>query len=612
MELKDKIQFINNSSNLHDAVSVLPSPSSKDNYYAVYYSKDNYKLALTDILQFSVANMNILYNTYDEFDDEFDEYFIESVVDCHCLGVMIYLDEQAYKDDNFYKLCLEIKKNRLNYFSVNSPDEETNKFYSGEQMITYFDLKLNEDQKLLYGELFANEITYLNATASIEEKLEKLKSFSERDILIYSYDDASLEATVCGVRDLLLEEAVIPRQVLHNEKTYTVTKLGALAFKNCGLLNEIHFPDTLKEIGANFSEDAMDEKTLTYSGLYDAIDGCNLGVWRYRENLIRGITGYTFYGCHSLKKLDFPSSVEWVHSYTFFQCPTLERVSLPGVKYCYTNAFVEFYDDSCNIKELELSDYFYYTQELNICQKSNYTRINLPKSIKSIKGCDLLEIKDKLIVPPESYGLNGLVKGNKSLTYIELPKSLRKLLVDEFVGCDNLKEIVFTNEKYDFDSHDGVFESPLSECKNLEILRLPKKQEQIRFDMFSKCTKLKELELPVDLDYISLAGSQYEDSLGFLSVEEDCSAFNIKKRDKEMIATLEMQMMLARRKMNALSIQTIISNSAKSLSERNVKVFNLVPAIKEIYLIDKEPHVEINGFKIVESDRVGYHKYVKN
>ena len=90
-------------------------------------------------------------------------------------------------------------------------------------------------------------------------------------------------------------------------KNYTVVGIGASAFRNNTMIQEVRLPET-----------------MTYIGKY-AFDGCENLQNVYMEEGVTFIGTAAFECCYSLQEVDLPNSVEYIGDYAFNHCHSVEN-----------------------------------------------------------------------------------------------------------------------------------------------------------------------------------------------------------------------------------------------------------------------------------------------
>ncbi len=84
--------------------------------------------------------------------------------------------------------------------------------------------------------------------------------------LVYVLDDTALTAKVADFTDPQATFAVIPREVLDGEKTYTVNAIASAAFSASSTLESVVIPETVKNIEAYAFDACAKLKTVWFEG----------------------------------------------------------------------------------------------------------------------------------------------------------------------------------------------------------------------------------------------------------------------------------------------------------------------------------------------------------
>ena len=104
-------------------------------------------------------------------------------------------------------------------------------------------------------------------------------------------------------------DVIIPEQVTHNGKTYTVTAIGHYAFGR-SKITSIYIPNTVNELG------------------FLVFNGCQNLVSVHLPNNFICITDATFDSCTSLTEITIPDAIQSIGSWAFYQCSSLKTVTL--------------------------------------------------------------------------------------------------------------------------------------------------------------------------------------------------------------------------------------------------------------------------------------------
>ena len=140
---------------------------------------------------------------------------------------------------------------------------------------------------------------------------ESLGEIAEIDNYQYVSISAT-EAKLVSLIDKTVTSATVSSQVEIEDATYTVTKIGVDAFKNCTNLESVSLPSTI---------------TIIDNG---AFDGCSSLEEIDIPTNVSKIGQRAFAGCSSLTGVTIPSQVTALNSETFSSCASLTSVSLPN------------------------------------------------------------------------------------------------------------------------------------------------------------------------------------------------------------------------------------------------------------------------------------------
>lgn len=128
--------------------------------------------------------------------------------------------------------------------------------------------------------------------------------------LQYSYDEVNHTATVLGYGGAFSGSLEIPATVEYNNETYTVTSIGANAFKNYYTMTNVTLPNTITSIGA------------------DAFRGCRNATINIPESLTTIGEG-AFADCDQITELTLPATLTSLPALAFYSCSALTTLTLP-------------------------------------------------------------------------------------------------------------------------------------------------------------------------------------------------------------------------------------------------------------------------------------------
>ncbi len=132
---------------------------------------------------------------------------------------------------------------------------------------------------------------------------------------ITSEEDKTVEVTFSGdsydaVENEYSSSVTIPETVNYNDNTYSVTRIGSSAFKDCSSLTSVEIPNSVTTI--------WDE----------AFWGCSSLTSVEIPNSVTTIGSSTFKDCYSLTSVEIPNSVTFIGNYAFEDCSSLTSIAV--------------------------------------------------------------------------------------------------------------------------------------------------------------------------------------------------------------------------------------------------------------------------------------------
>lgn len=269
-----------------------------------------------------------------------------------------------------------------------------------------------------------------------------------------------------------------------------------LAFRKCQSLKRIDLPDGLEFIGPS----AFYNTGLEYIKLPDRVNR---------------VSGGTFSGCRSLRKVILPDSIMSIEHGAFKNCASLEYINIPEKAVVSESAFL-----GC-IGLADNKGFVIFGDKLN-GYSGNDSVIELPENIKTI-GSDAFSDCINLVKVKIPEGLteigSGAFNGCVALEEVILPESLSKLGSFAFCNCSSLTEISLP---------DGLTEiggSAFRGCSRIKSISLPFGVTVIEDKTFESCTALGSISLPYGLKKVRMGAFANCKSLKSISFPETVEEF---------------------------------------------------------------------------------------
>lgn len=226
------------------------------------------------------------------------------------------------------------------------------------------------------------------------------------DGIAYHITDASKAEVEVNLKLYYTGNIIIPKEVVYDSITYSVTAIGGMAFYQSYDLTSIEIPESVTSIG---------EKA--------------------------------FYQCFSLTSIEIPESVISIGSEAFRGCSGLSSIKIPGsVTSVGNSAFSGCSNIGTVIFEDGENDLNLYSEAFNSCQLE-----------EGYLGRNIFNYQNKAISPFQGHKtLKNVIIGNSvtsiadyafqdcsGLTSIEIPGSVTSIGNYAFYGCSNLTSIAF-------------------------------------------------------------------------------------------------------------------------------------------------------------------------
>ena len=345
------------------------------------------------------------------------------------------------------------------------------------------------------------------------------KAFIVEDNILYSSDKTTL---IRASTNKIKEEYIVPE---------TVTKIEDGAFTNCSKLKSVKIPASVENIvdvfeGCNSLEAInVSRANKNYRSINGILfDSSMYLLERYPQN--HSGTSYTipssvtmigngaFMNCGLLENIVISDNVCCISSKAFKGCDKLDNVILPStVNVIEDNAFencsslksIEFSNDISSFGVNVMKGTPWYENQPNgavYCgsvlyrfkdDDSELTEANIKAGTKVIADFAFCKFNDL-----NDYNIS--ITDNTSLKKIVLPDSMEKLGDFAFSRCTALKEVNIPNglNRPIGTSRNGIF----SGCSSLPDIILSDDATVIHPFEFERCNSLKNIEIPVNISEI--------------------------------------------------------------------------------------------------------------
>ena len=223
----------------------------------------------------------------------------------------------------------------------------------------------------------------LKEAGTIDEEFVDDLGFSTVVITIEGSGDFTFEEVNGGLRVTGYQGADARVNVPAEWNGLPVTAIGKQAFRNCGWVEKVSLPSSVREIGNNAFQGCralvgISMSHVTAIGNY-AFYGCSALQGVYLPNTLSSLGEYAFASCQSLASVDLPGSVGTVPKSAFMGCAGLYSVTIgEGVTEIQAQAFY-----SCeNLTELSLPEGLLSIRDDAFSKCVRLSSVSLPQSLE--------------------------------------------------------------------------------------------------------------------------------------------------------------------------------------------------------------------------------------
>ena len=242
----------------------------------------------------------------------------------------------------------------------------------------------------------------------------------------------------------------------------TVEVIAGHAFQGAKNLTSMHIPAKVQRINAEAFRDVQNLKTITFDP----------------NSQLQEIEYYAFRWCSSLKEVTLPKSLPRLNE-IFYMCINLETINVPAgshLKYIRHGAF------STNSKL---------------------------KAFNFLGDCELEKLERNVFA------------GLRLLESFNIPKSVKVIESNAFIGCANLKTVKFHSDA----EIDKIGAGAFADC-GITSINIPKKVVKIDREAFLKCKALTTINITKTTTSISPEAFKYCSNLTEINVDRDNNVYS--------------------------------------------------------------------------------------
>ena len=451
ISIEEKIQRIEQTASLNEVSLECLPPVQTEKYYFISYSHKDYKLVYKDIFYLQQHGFSIWYDRGMEAGKNWKDTAEKYITKHNCAGVIFYLSENSILSEAIHEEINLLFENGKEFVTINLPFEGS--YMSAKEMmniLTKRGITIDVNKQQFIEKHLNEDIIYIRADSSLEEKIEKINSLKSSplfkisklntsDIIDYYskeksrknlclfYEENNFYLETTGMNDLDVKEITIKDFYNSIKELYGIehfVQIGDSTFSNCRKLEQITLPKNI--------------------------------------SLIKN---YAFYNCQKLQQIDL-SNIVMIGEHAFETCLSLNSADLTSLgKLCTIDNYV--FNDCINLEKVILPNSinkigYYAFQNTNIKQISTSVLLGDGISPYAFNNCKQLE----------SFVIN--VFGEFEIDH------------HAFYDCSNLKEFILKNGQI------VVRENAFEECVNLTSFPF-NLVEGIGERAFYNCRSLKEL-----------------------------------------------------------------------------------------------------------------------
>ena len=257
----------------------------------------------------------------------------------------------------------------------------------------------------------------------------------------------------------------ISASVNYEGTEYSVTSIGARAFRSCGGLTSVTIPNSVISIGENAFEYCVGLTSIIIPNSVisigsQAFQNCSGLTSVTIPNSVTSIESYVFHKCLGLTSMTIPNSVMSIGNFAFQDCTGLTSITIPN---SVTSIGIEAFSGCCGL-----------------------TSVTIPSSVTSIEQSSF--------------------RGCSDLKYVTIPNSITSIGTAAFEYCAGLTSVSIPNSVKDIESY------AFRNCSNLAAVTIGSGVDYISFNVFANCLELADVYCYAE-NVPSASGNVFDGSL---------------------------------------------------------------------------------------------------
>lgn len=285
----------------------------------------------------------------------------------------------------------------------------------------------------------------------------------------------------------------IPEKIKYQDQLYTVEEIGYAAFNEAAGLISVKLPNTIHTIRQRAFGDCKVLKEINIPSSVERLEGA------------------VFANCTSLTSIYLPRNVAFIGQYAFSGCERLASIEVDKHNQHFTASDGILYDKEMKVLIKVPDSRASYTFPSSVTSflteafegNKNITAIDLPGTVKSI---------------PHHAFLNC-----SSLRVFHIPANVDLIGLSAFNGCDAMTSFTVDERNRQYSSVDGILynydKTILIKCPETKSeVTIAKSVTAIESWAFFRCKKLAEITLPESVTKIGMSAFVQCDALKTLKI----------------------------------------------------------------------------------------------